>query len=508
MTRRKTIIGSLLAVAVLSSVVTFGASQIYPTSFNNAKNAIVNVVQKASSLTGFYDKKLWDWFELLAVPILIVIIGYQLEQRDKRKAGEQVRLEREIANNNLAEEAIQAYLERMSALLLNKEFRKDLFPNVNYKLNPSGYDNPVRNVARMQTTTILRRLERDKERQARIINFLRDSELYKFIFQNANLSKIDLSQANLYEVNLQGADLEFANLQEVYLYRTNLQGASLKETNLQRANLAMAELQGANLHRANLQGVDLDRANLQDAHLEETNLQGASLKETNLQQANLAMAELQGANLHRANLQGADLEFANLQDADLEGAKLQGAHLEGANLQETRLQEAKLQDADLEGAKLQDTDLELANLQDTDLEFAKLQDADLEGAKLQDADLYRANLQQAHLKGANLQQAHLKGANLQQAHLEGTNLQQAHLEGTNLQDAYLMGTEKLTPKQIKSACFWDKAVYKGEWNKEKQAWVAMEPDNTNFIKELKNDKASDPVEKPDCSVWENSSEPD
>lgn len=85
MAKRKKIITSLLTVVILGSVITVGASQIYPTSFNKAKNPVVNVIQNFWSWTGFSDKKLWNWLELLAVPIFIVFIGYQLEQRDKKK---------------------------------------------------------------------------------------------------------------------------------------------------------------------------------------------------------------------------------------------------------------------------------------------------------------------------------------------------------------------------------------------------------------------------------------
>ena len=67
--------------------------------------------------------------------------------------------------------------------------------------------------------------------------------------------------------------------------------------------------------------------------------------------------------------------------------------------------------------------------------------------------------------------------------------------GANLQDAYLWGAN-LTPQQIKSACNWENAIYKSESLKK-----AIEPDNTNFIRELKQDKSSNPQEPPDCSKW-------
>ena len=73
----------------------------------------------------------------------------------------------------------------------------------------------------------------------------------------------------------------------------------------------------------------------------------------------------------------------------------------------------------------------------------------------------------------------------------------------NLQETFLINTKNLTPKQIKSAYFWSEAIYKTERNKEKTARIAIESDNTNFIKGLKKDKSLDPKKTVDCSRWEN-----
>ena len=142
------------------------------------------------------------------------------------------------------------------------------------------------------------------------------------------------------------------------------------------------------------------------------------------------------------------------------------------------------------------------NLCDANLDSANLQDADLVGANLQDAHLRFANLKYADLVGANLQDAYLDGANLKYAHLRFANLQDTNLDIANLQDAYLDSAKNLTETQIKSACFWDKAIYKGEWNNKQQTHVAIEPDNTNYIEKLKQDTTSNPQDPVDCSRWQ------
>ncbi len=229
---------------------------------------------------------------------------------------------------------------------------------------------------------------------------------------------------------------------------------------------------------------------------EKQNLEGLAAPK-----AFLPKIKLQKAELFKANLQQAALIEANLQEANLEAANLQEAELFKANLQKAYLFEANLQKAELFGANLQKAYLFGANLQEAALSGANLQEANLGGAKLQKAWLIKANLQKAGLIKANLQEANLREANLQKAYLREANLQKAGLWGANLQEAYLVDAEELTSEQIKSSCFWEKAIYKGEMNDEGN-WVAIEPDNTNFIEELKNDKSSDPKEPINCKIWE------
>ena len=88
------------------------------------------------------------------------------------------------------------------------------------------------------------------------------------------------------------------------------------------------------------------------------------------------------------------------------------------------------------------------------------------------------------LEQAKLQKAGLISAKIQNIHLKQANLQKAYLRGANLQESILIETKNLTPKQIKSACFWNRAIYKGKWDKEEQTYIAIEPDNTNYIKRM------------------------
>jgi uncharacterized protein YjbI with pentapeptide repeats len=170
------------------------------------------------------------------------------------------------------------------------------------------------------------------------------------------LVSTDLRYCNFQGVNFQDADLTRANLTGTDLRRADLKGTKLNWANLQEANLTGADLQGAYLRRANLQGAKLSWADLQGAKLNGANLQGAylrraDLKGTKLNWANLTGADLTGTDLRRAALQWTYLNEAKLQGADLKGTNLQGADLKGADLKGTNLQ-----GADLKGANVSDAD--------------------------------------------------------------------------------------------------------------------------------------------------------
>ena len=132
------------------------------------------------------------------------------------------------------------------------------------------------------------------------------------------------------------------------------------------------------------------------------------------------------------------------------------------------------------------------------LTFLNLTKANLEGANLSKADLYRANFSTTNLEEANLSKANLYRANLDYANLESANLTRA-----NLKNAILIHTKNLTPTQIKSACNWQKAYYKGRFDYEYEELIIDKQANQQFIRQLEQARASDPKQTVDCSKWKN-----
>jgi len=112
--------------------------------------------------TGFTGKTLWDWLQLLIIPAVLAIGGYLFTftiSRNERKAADtHNQTEREIAQDNQREAALQEYIDKMSELLLHE------------KLRESQPGDEVRKIARVRTLTVLPRL--DGERKRSVLQFL------------------------------------------------------------------------------------------------------------------------------------------------------------------------------------------------------------------------------------------------------------------------------------------------------------------------------------------------
>jgi hypothetical protein len=149
-------------------------------------------------------KALWDWLNLLgvlAIPV-VVALGATWYTAQQEKVSD-----RENTDNQ-RETALQAYIDKISDLLLQEHLGELMSDG---KVNPE-YEG-VRNIARVRTLTLLRRL--DAIRKTSVFQFLYESGLigkdrHIVVLRGADLSGADLSGANLTEATLSGADLSKA----------------------------------------------------------------------------------------------------------------------------------------------------------------------------------------------------------------------------------------------------------------------------------------------------------
>jgi uncharacterized protein YjbI with pentapeptide repeats len=232
---------------------------------------------------------LYDWLQLFFIPAAIafgvVWFSRLQQQRDQqladqraqterdaaekraqieREAAEkQAQTERDIAKDNQREQALQDYIDSMSALLLDKDLSK------------SDENAEVRTIARVRTLAVLRRL--DGRRKGTVLNFLHESGLIDKDQNVIDLVRADLSGASLIGAFLIGAELHATNLREARLIGANLTIADLKAALLDNADLRMATLKKADLSLA-----DLIKADLSLSYLDGAIFDGAVLSEANL----------------------------------------------------------------------------------------------------------------------------------------------------------------------------------------------------------------------------------
>lgn len=280
-------------------------------------------------------RTLWDWLQLLIIPLVLAIGGLWFSQIQKdrelkaaelrvqteREAAEnRAQTEREIAQDNQQETTLQEYIDKMSELLLDEELCK-----------PTAKEE-ARKIARVRTLTVLPRL--NGKRKGTVLQFLYEAQLI-----NKGEKVVDLSSADLRKANLMGTNLTKSDLSGTILTGSNLGGANLTEV-----DLCKADLLGSKLMLANLVG-----ANLKEAYI------SLSISETDLSHTNLNEANLRNADLSRACLIGANLTKANLSGAILVGTKLTGGKLNNADLRGAKVTEEQLNSAEsLEGAIMPD----------------------------------------------------------------------------------------------------------------------------------------------------------
>jgi uncharacterized protein YjbI with pentapeptide repeats len=292
-----------------------------------------------------FDITLYDWLDLLIIPVVLAIGGYLFNSSQNRATGA-------AAEQRAQDEALQAYIDHMSQLLTDEK----------HPFHHASLGDASRAVARARTLTVLSRL--NGPRRAQVVQFLNEAGLIGRDDQVLDLSKADLKDADLSSADLSGAYLARTDLTRANLTQATLRDANLVQATLSDANLARADLRGvllfeAALIQAKLTLVDLapskEHANLRDAWLERADLSGARLHKTRLTNAHMRGANLSRAYLIETALGDADLSDADLRRANLRGAYLGGADLRGANLAHAKVLQEQLEKAEsLEGATMPD----------------------------------------------------------------------------------------------------------------------------------------------------------
>ncbi len=224
-----------------------------------SKTTVTSTPQGKTTATEMQPaKSLWDWLGLLATLAIPVVVGlgaawYTAQQR---------KVSESETRDNQRHATLQAYLDKMSELLLNGNLAER---TADGQLNPEYKRGCL--VARVRTITVLTQL--DARRIGYVFAFLREAELMSatkddnaISLKNADLHAVDWSQADLCGADLRGANLSGANLSGAIffsiIYVPRAFGGTIVIPN--RADLSGANLRGANLRGAKVTDEQLAKA--------------------------------------------------------------------------------------------------------------------------------------------------------------------------------------------------------------------------------------------------------
>lgn len=236
------------------------------------------------------QKTLWDWLNLLIVPLVLAGGGILYNRSEKQN-------EQKRNDENLQENALAAYLDRISDLLVNDSLRDGEAASA------------ARDVALGWTTMILPRLS--GKRKGVVLQFLYGANLLNKSNPVLSLGNTDFSGVTLHtwleDIYLNGANMGKANLEGCYLWGADLSATDLQDANLENANLGEINLENSLLEGANLKTFSIS-GNLRGAHLKNADFTGTDLSDVDLSRADLQRAKVTPNQLRQAiSLEGATM---------------------------------------------------------------------------------------------------------------------------------------------------------------------------------------------------------
>lgn len=339
------VMGVISGIALVVLAIVVSSTQCSWTGFGRC----VETTPKDTQI--YRAKTLWDWLQLLIIPVFLASGAAFLARLDKAKeerlSENRAALQFRLAQDQQCEDALQHYFDRTTDLLMSGNLKKA-------PIDPEPGSEGERiirvNLAvRGRTLALLRRL--DGVRKGQVIRFLEELHL----IQEDNLV-IPLQGADLQEAQLAGQHLAKINLRDVDLTNANLQDAYLAEANLSSAKMQHVNLSGAFLRRAVLLSTDLTKANLEGANLEGCIADGAKFVDASLHRTLFTELETRDKErnivVKRATLAGVDFTRATLDDAKFEGAWLPGARFREAQLLRVKFSRCDISDADFSEANL------------------------------------------------------------------------------------------------------------------------------------------------------------
>lgn len=208
-------------------------------------------------------KKLWDWLDLLIIPLSIAIIGWIYKENEKLRDSK-----KEFENKQ--NETLDSYFRVISDLII----KSHLLDN---KLNSES-----KIIARTRTIVAIENL--NSERKGQVLQFLHESNLINNVIEllGANFKSSEVSGIVLRNTTIKGvyfcdskfikSYLDNSDLTSCDFTNTDFSDSSMQNTNLSYTKLINCKLVNIDLTTVNFEGVDLTNADLSNSKILKTQL--------------------------------------------------------------------------------------------------------------------------------------------------------------------------------------------------------------------------------------------
>lgn len=260
-------------------------------------------------------KYLWDWMELLIIPLVLALLGVWYSNSQKKNEMDIAAKEREvdreiaeasrnldlsIAEDRLQEATLQSFLDKITDLILTQN------------LQMSETDSGARIIARARTITTIRSLNYQRNRI--LFSFLREAGLICGPKASISLKGADLSSAQLQTVNLSGLDLRGIILNNANLSEANISNSDLRQTSLFGTDLSYSEISNSNFEKANLHLTNFYKSNLSYSIFDYAVLIEPNMKESCLSDVSFKESIIIKGDFSLSNIGTEQLSFAKKVD--------------------------------------------------------------------------------------------------------------------------------------------------------------------------------------------------
>lgn len=211
------------------------------------------------------SKTLWDWLDLLIIPIVLTIIAWLFKEFEKVKSDEKEKSAQQSAT-------CDNFIKIITELNLKHALATDK--------PKQGADK----IARSRVNFVLNIL--DGDRKGLVLQFLYESELInktpKILLNGANFKDSILDGIVLENSEIKGAYFHKASITSSNLNNSSFIGSDFSGADISNSEVGNTDLSYCNLSNGKIQNMDLTSVNFEGANLNGTDLEGSTIKKEQL----------------------------------------------------------------------------------------------------------------------------------------------------------------------------------------------------------------------------------